>query len=87
MAEQLGIWMIKEELSDRAILFLDPMGCYEIERALQLKDENAKTFIQRIQLELQEHLAQEKAFQNPPEITGRVKSLCSIYNIEIIWCI
>ncbi len=80
MAEQLGIWMIKEELSDRAILFLDPMGCYEIEQALQLKDDNAKTFIQRIQSELQEHLAQEKAFQNPPEITGRVKSLCSIYN-------
>lgn len=80
MADQLGIWMIKEELADRAILFLDPMGCYEIERALQLKDENAKTFIQRIQSELQEHLAQEKTFQNPPEITGRVKSLYSIYN-------
>lgn len=80
MADQLGIWMIKEELSDRAILFLDPIGCYEIERALQLKDADAKTFIKRIQTELQEHLSQEKTFQNPPEITGRVKSLYSIYN-------
>ncbi len=80
MADQLGIWMIKEELSDRAILFLDPIGCYEIEQALQMKDTDAKAFIKRIQMELREHLAQDKAFQNPPEITGRVKSLHSLYD-------
>ena len=79
MADQLGIWKIKEELSDRAIMFLDPCGCYEIEKELQLKDEDAKNFIEKIQQELRKGLEKSTVIKNPPEVTGRVKSLYSIY--------
>lgn len=79
MADQLGIWKIKEELSDRAIMFLDPCGCYEIEKELQLKDEDARNFIERIQQDLRKALAKSSIIKNPPEVMGRVKSLYSIY--------
>ena len=60
-------------------MFLDPCGCYEIEKELQLKDEDAKNFIEKIQQELRKGLEKSTVIKNPPEVTGRVKSLYSIY--------
>jgi GTP pyrophosphokinase len=79
MADRLGIWMIKEELANRAIRFMDPYGCEELDREMQLNGEEAAKFIQQIETELRERLDKETSFTKPPEIYGRVKSLYSIY--------
>lgn len=79
MADQLGIWKVKEELADRAILFLDPIGCYEIEKELKLNDEDARQFIIQVQQDLKKEMEKSTMFKRQPEVSGRVKSLYSIY--------
>ncbi len=78
IAHRLGIRPVKDELEDRAIFYLDSFAYAEIEHYLAKEKSEREAFIDSIQKQLRERLAQEK-FENEPVIQGRVKSVYSIY--------
>ena len=76
IAHRLGISSIKEELEDRSLQYLDPVGYEEI-RSYLAKNGSAEQFIAGIVERIREHLAQngmEKCF-----IKKRIKSVYGIY--------
>ena len=88
IADMMGIRHFKEELEDRAIRFLDPHACEEIEQKLTFEAEHRADFLRIIQERLRELLAQElpahKGSSKSGEHTGfrvegRVKSVHGIY--------
>lgn len=76
IAHRLGIKAIKDELEDRSLQYLDPIGYKEIEDALQLTEEGRDKFIESIKKQIT-----EKASNTIGNIyiSGRVKSINSIY--------
>ncbi len=76
IAHRLGMSDVKEEMESIAIRYLDPYGCKEIERLLDLHREERDNFIDHIISRIRPRLAD---IQPPPEIEGRVKSIFSIY--------
>ena len=76
LAHRLGIQKIKQELESLALQYLDPIGYEEIDRWIQTKYGENRGFIERIQQEIRDRLTAE---QIPFTITGRVKSIYSIY--------
>ncbi|MBR1483813.1 MAG: bifunctional (p)ppGpp synthetase/guanosine-3',5'-bis(diphosphate) 3'-pyrophosphohydrolase [Ruminococcus sp.] len=76
IAHRLGIKTIKDELEDRSLQYLDPVGYQEIEDTLLMNEEGRDKFIEEIKAQI---LAKTKG--NIPNIfvSGRVKSINSIY--------
>lgn len=76
IAHRLGIKTIKDELEDRSLQYLDPVGYKEIEDTIQLTEEGRDKFIDNIKQQII-----EKTEETIPNvyISGRVKSVNSIY--------
>lgn len=76
IAHRLGIKTIKDELEDRSLQYLDPVGYKEIEDTIQLTEEGRDKFIDSIKQQII-----EKTEETIPNvyISGRVKSVNSIY--------
>ena len=81
IAHRLGIKRVKEELEDRSLQYLDPIGYKEIEDALLLNEEERHRFIESIKKQIL-----EKTKDTIPHvyISGRVKSINSIYRKTIM---
>lgn len=76
IAHRLGIKTIKDELEDRSLQYLDPIGYKEIENALLMNEEGRDEFIDSIKKQILEKT--ENTIKNV-YISGRVKSINSIY--------
>ncbi len=76
IAHRLGMSDVKEEMEDIAIHYLDPYGCQEVERQLDIHKEERDTFIDTIIARIRERITDIKP---EPIIEGRVKSIYSIY--------
>ena len=76
IAHRLGMSDVKEEMEDIAIHYLDPYGCKEIERLLDLHKEERNAFIDKIKSGIAQRITDIKP---EPIIEGRVKSTYSIY--------
>lgn len=76
IAHRLGIKAIKDELEDRSLRYLDPIGYQEIEDALLMNEEGRDRFIEEIKAQI---LAKTKDTIENVFISGRVKSINSIY--------
>ncbi len=76
IAHRLGIKTIKDELEDRSLQYLDPIGYKEIEDDILLKEEDREKFIESIKQQITDRTQQsiKHVF-----ISGRVKSINSIY--------
>lgn len=76
IAHRLGMSDVKEEMEDIAIHYLDPYGCKEIERLLDVHKEERDSFIDTIKSRISARITDIKP---EPIIEGRVKSIYSIY--------
>ncbi len=76
IAHRLGMSDVKEEMESIAIRYLDPYGCKEIERLLDLHKDERDSFIDRIITRIRSRISD---IDPPPIIEGRVKSIFSIY--------
>ncbi|MDO4199814.1 MAG: bifunctional (p)ppGpp synthetase/guanosine-3',5'-bis(diphosphate) 3'-pyrophosphohydrolase [Clostridia bacterium] len=76
IAHRLGIRKIKDELEDRSLQYLDPVGYKEALSALSLCTEDAEKFIDSIKKELMEKI---KPVIPGMYVEGRVKSNNEIY--------
>ena len=76
IAHRLGIKTVKDELEDRSLQYLDPIGYKEIEDALLMNEEGRDRFIESIKQQILEKT--ENTIKNI-YISGRVKSINSIY--------
>ena len=76
IAHRLGMNDVKEEMEDVALYYLDPYGYKEIEKALDARQEQGKSFIENIKRRIAERISD---IQPTPIIEGRVKSVYSIY--------
>ncbi len=76
IAHRLGIKTVKDELEDRSLQYLDPVGYKEIEDTLILTEDGRDKFIDSIKTQII-----EKTEETIPNvyISGRVKSINSIY--------
>ncbi len=76
LAHRLGIRPIMEELEDRCIQILDPVGYHDIENRMEIRREQQEAFIEHIKTKITERLSSEDfEFQ----VTGRIKSVYGIY--------
>lgn len=78
IAHRLGIRAIQEELEDLSFRYLDPFAYNEIENILENKKEEREAFIEIIKERIKERFKKED-FSEPPVVSGRVKSIYSIY--------
>lgn len=76
IAHRLGMSDVKEEMESIAIHYLDPYGCKEIERLLDVHKEERDSFIDHIIERIRSRITDIKP---KPIIEGRVKSIFSIY--------
>ncbi|MBE6881806.1 MAG: bifunctional (p)ppGpp synthetase/guanosine-3',5'-bis(diphosphate) 3'-pyrophosphohydrolase [Ruminococcaceae bacterium] len=76
LAHRLGIRSIMEELEDRCIRILDPVGYKDIEERMELQKEEQKEFLNHLQTKIKERLDGEKY---KATLTGRIKSVYGIY--------
>ena len=76
IAHRLGIRAIKEELEDRAISYLDPIGYSEIEDELSKQGKSHKEFLETIKKQIG-----ERVHEVVPEaaLEARIKSVHGIY--------
>ena len=76
LAHRLGIRPIMEELEDRCIRILDPVGYHDIEQRMEIQRGEQEAFIEHIKTKISERLSGEKIeFQ----VMGRIKSVYGIY--------
>ena len=76
IAHRLGIKTVKDELEDRSLQYLDPVGYKEIEDALLMNEEGRDKFIESIKKQI---LDKTENTNKNVYISGRVKSINSIY--------
>src|SRR5690606_23241706 len=76
LANRLGIWQLKLELENRALLLVDPVGYRRIVEQLSETEEERDAYVRTLIDTLKSHLAQSGV---PVEITGRSKHVFSIY--------
>jgi len=76
IAHRLGMQKIKWELEDLSIQYLDPIGCEEITKGLELRHAEYESFFGRVQTKIIEHLSGHGI---ECTVYGRVKHLYSIY--------
>lgn len=76
IAHRLGIRAIKEELEDKAISFLDPIGYKEIEDALDQQGKSHKEFLETIKKQIGDRIHEVVP---DAKLEGRIKSVHGIY--------
>ena len=76
IAHRLGIRAIKEELEDRAISFLDPIGYKEIEDELSKQGKSHKEFLESIKKQIGDRV---KEVVPDSALEARIKSVHGIY--------
>ncbi len=76
IAHRLGIRAMKEELEDRAISFLDPIGYKEIEDELEKQGKSRREFLETIKKQIAERV--QKVVPNAA-LEARIKSVHGIY--------
>ena len=76
LAHRLGIQRVKHELEDRAVHVLDPVGCREIEEALEERSQSRDKILESIRRKLEDRLSSSGIKLH---IEGRRKSVYSIY--------
>ena len=76
IAHRLGVERMKDELEDRALLYLDPVGYREITRTLDKRADIMKKFRADMEKRITDRLAEEGI---PVQVYGRLKHLYSIY--------
>ncbi len=76
IAHRLGIRAIKEELEDRAISFLDPIGYKEIEDELSKQGKSHKEFLESIKKQIGERI---ETVVPDSRLEARIKSVHGIY--------
>ncbi len=76
IAHRLGMSDVKDEMESIAIHYLDPYGCAEIERLLDVHKDERDSFIDTIIERIRSRITD---ITPPPIIEGRVKSIFSIY--------
>ncbi len=77
IAHRLGMKAVKEELEDLSLRYLDPVGYEEIENELLLTANDREAFISDLKEEI---LERSKSAIDELYISGRVKSINSIYH-------
>lgn len=77
IAHKLGLFVIKAELEDRSIKYVDPNKYYEISRLIQSKRDEREESISHIITDITE-LLKANHLENF-EIKGRIKNIYSIY--------
>lgn len=78
IAHRLGMRTIKEELEDLSFHYLDPFAYSEIEHILEIKKDEREGFINKIKETISSRF-RDQDFIQPPKVSGRVKSIYSIY--------
>ncbi len=76
IAHRLGIRAIKEELEDKAISHLDPVGYKEIENALANQGKSHKEFLETIKKQIGDRV---REVMPDAMLEGRIKSVHGIY--------
>lgn len=76
IAHRLGIRALKEELEDRALSYLDPIGYHDIEQSLKDMGRSNREYLEEIQERISERVLQSVSGAH---IEGRVKSVHGIY--------
>lgn len=76
LAHRLGIQRIKYELEDLSLKYLDPIGYEEVQRDIERRYGENKGFLESAQKTVEQNL---KAYNIKFTLTGRVKSIFSIY--------
>ena len=76
LAHRLGIRPIMEELEDRCIRILDPIGYKDVEERMELAKNEQQEFLSHLQNKIRERLDGEDF---KATITGRIKSVYGIY--------
>ncbi len=76
IAHRLGMSGMKDELEDKSLRFLDPIGYSEIERQLEFRKDEREAFLKRIEAKIVDRMNKENV---KISIFGRVKSIYGIY--------
>ncbi|HXK78406.1 MAG TPA: bifunctional (p)ppGpp synthetase/guanosine-3',5'-bis(diphosphate) 3'-pyrophosphohydrolase [Oscillospiraceae bacterium] len=76
LAHRLGIRPLMEELEDRCIRVLDPVGYNDIERRMELEKDERIRFLDSLKERISERLKKEN---QPAYVEGRIKSIYGIY--------
>ena len=76
LAHRLGIRPIMEELEDRCIRVLDPVGYHDIESRMEMQKDEQKEFLDHIKNKIDERLRKENC---EFYLMGRIKSVYGIY--------
>ena len=76
IANRLGMGKIKAELEDLSLRYTDPVDCANLARKLESKRVVSEEFIREITDTLRARLVEQGI---DADITGRIKSLCSIH--------
>lgn len=76
IAHRLGIRALKEELEDRALSYLDPIGYQEIEQSLKDMGRSNREYLEEIQERISDRVLKSV---KGAHISGRVKSVHGIY--------
>ena len=76
LAHRLGIRPIMEELEDRCIRVLDPVGYHDIESRMEMQKDEQKEFLDHIKNKIDERLRKENCEFH---LMGRIKSVYGIY--------
>lgn len=76
IAHRLGIRAMKEELEDRAISFLDPIGYKEIEESLENQGKSHKEFLETIKKQIGDRVHE---VMPDAKLEARIKSVHGIY--------
>lgn len=76
LAHRLGIRPIMEELEDRCIRVLDPVGYHDIESRMEMQKDEQEKFLDHIKNKIDERLRKENC---EFYLMGRIKSVYGIY--------
>lgn len=76
LAHRLGIRPVMEELEDRCIRVLDPVGYKDIESRMEMQRKEREQFLEHIKEKIDERLGNEKIKYR---LMGRIKSVYGIY--------
>lgn len=77
IAHKLGLFLIKAELEDRALKYVEPSKYYEISKLIQAKKSERESSINEVVKDINELLNENHI--NSFEIKGRIKNIYSIY--------
>ena len=77
LAHRLGISLIKQELENLSLSYLDPIGYEEVKNRINEKYGESRTLLNEAKTSIEQRLRENGIHF---ELTGRVKSIYSLYN-------